>query len=324
MHIKQTLNNSWSKVKNLSPAVKTTIALFLANMVQKGIAYLTTPIYTRLLTTGEYGQANIFFTWQQLFGIVAMFCLSYGVFNNGMVDYPKKRDEYSYSMLILSNLLTLSFSIILLVAFPTISGILRISMPLVLLMLTNFLFQPAYAFWNARQRYEFKYKAMIIWALVIAFISPFVSIICIYYTKGSKLNARLFGAEGSLIIIYILFYIIVGKNANWKLNKGYWKEALKFNLPLIPHYLSMYLLSSSDRLMIANIVNDSAAGIYSVASSVASIAIVVWSSINSSLIPYTYEKCKVRDYDSISKVVQPILLFFAAICGFIILCAPEL
>ena len=125
MRAKRTIGNAWDKVKSLSPGVKTSAALLFSNVVQKGITYLTTPIYTRMLTTEEYGQTNVFLTWQQLFAIVAMFCLSYGVFNNGMLDYPKKRDEYSFSLLILSNIITVVFSAILFITLPITRGFLK-------------------------------------------------------------------------------------------------------------------------------------------------------------------------------------------------------
>ena len=317
--IKSILN----RIRNMSPGVKASTALFAANIIQKGISYLTTPIYTRMLTTEEYGMASIFFTWQQLFAIIALFCLSYGVFNNGMLDYPDKRDSYSFSLLILSNIITLVFSFLLFITLPLTQNYLKLSIPFLVLMVVNFMVQPAYAFWNSRQRYELKYKGMFIWALVIAVVSPAISVACILITQGSRLDARIFGAEGSLIVIYLFFYIYLGKKSNWKLDTSYWKGALLFNLPLIPHYLSTYLLGSADRLMISHLIGDSEAAFYSVAYSVASIAIVVWSSINSSLIPYTYENCKRKNYGSIAKVVQPILVVFALICGLIILCAPE-
>lgn len=317
--IKSILN----RIRNMSPGVKASAALFAANIIQKGISYLTTPIYTRMLTTEEYGMASIFFTWQQLFAIIALFCLSYGVFNNGMLDYPDKRDSYSFSLLILSNIITLVFSFLLFITLPLTQNYLKLSIPFLVLMVVNFMVQPAYAFWNSRQRYELKYKGMFIWALVIAVVSPAISVACILITRGSRLDARIFGAEGSLIVIYLFFYIYLGKKSNWKLDTSYWKGALLFNLPLIPHYLSTYVLGSADRLMISHLIGDSEAAFYSVAYSVASIAIVVWSSINSSLIPYTYENCKRKNYGSIAKVVQPILVVFALICGLIILCAPE-
>lgn len=323
MENEKTTNSVLNRIRKMSPGVKASAALFAANIIQKGISYLTTPIYTRMLTTEEYGMASIFFTWQQLFAIIAMFCLSYGVFNNGMLDYSDKRDSYSFSLLILSNIITLVFTFILFVTLPLTQNYIKLSIPYLLLMVVNFMVQPAYAFWNSRQRYELKYKGMFIWALVVAVVSPAISVACILITRGSRLDARIFGAEGSLILIYLLFYIYLGKNSKWKLDTSYWKGALLFNLPLIPHYLSTYLLGSADRLMISHLIGDSEAAFYSVAYSVASIAIVVWSSINSSLIPYTYENCKRKNFGSIAKVVQPILVVFALMCGLIILCAPE-
>lgn len=312
-----------SRMRAMSPGVKASAALFAANIIQKGISYLTTPIYTRMLTTEEYGMASIFFTWQQLFAIIALFCLSYGVFNNGMLDYPDKRDSYSFSLLILSNIITLVFAVVLFSTLPFTQKYLKLSLPLLILMVVNFWVQPAYAFWNSRQRYELRYRGMFIWAIIVAIVSPATSVACILLTRGSRLNARIFGAEGSLVVIYLLFYIYLGKKSDWKLDTSYWKGALLFNLPLIPHYLSTYVLGSADRLMISHLVGDSEAAFYSVAYSVASIAIVIWSSINSSLIPYTYENCKKKNYESIARVVQPILVVFMLICGLIILCAPE-
>jgi len=314
---------SINKVKGLPQGVKASIAFFFANIITKGIAYITTPLYTRLLTTEQYGQTSVFLTWLQVFGIVAMFCLSYGVFNNGMIDYPDKRDEYSLSMLALSNIITVCFSGIVLCIYPLISRYLKMSFPLLVLMCIIFLFQPAYNFWAAKQRYELKYKFTVLWSLISAFVSPLIAILCIILFPDHRLYARIFGAEVALLVIYIGFYIYLILKAKGKITTKYWKAALLFNLPLIPHYLSTYLLGSADKIMISNIIDDSATAFYSVAYSVASVALIIWTAANSSLIPYTYEKCKVKDYKSISKVTIPILLFFGAACVFIILLAPE-
>jgi O-antigen/teichoic acid export membrane protein len=310
-------------IRKLPQGVKASIAFFIANIINKGIAYITTPLYTRILTDDEFGKTSVFLTWLQIFGIIAMFCLQWGVFNNGMVDYPDKRDEYSYSMLILSNIITLCFSGILLCLYPLVKEMLDISLPLIILMCVIFLFQPAYNFWMAKQRYELKYKFLVLWSILSAVISPLAAIICIKCFPGHRLYARLFGAEVVLIILYIGFYFYIGYRASFKLDTKYWKAALLFNLPLIPHYLSTYLLGSADRIMISKIINDSATAYYSVAYSVASIAIIIWTAANSSLIPYTYEKCKVKDYRSISNVTLPIMAVFGVACIFIILLAPE-
>lgn len=310
--------------KKLSKQFKASIAFFVASLVTSGLSYLTTPIYTRLLTTQEYGRVTVYLTWLQVFGIIAMFCLSYGVFNNGMIDYPEKRDDYAFSMLILSNIITLSFSAILLCLYPLYKSFIKLDLPFIVLMCLIFLFQPAYNFWVARQRYESKYKWVLFWSIVCAVLSSSVAILFCFLSKdGERLYPRIFGAEVTLIVIYIGFYLFIGFKNKWKINPHYWKQALVFNLPLIPHYLSMYLLGSSDKLMISFLIGDTETAYYSVAHSVAAVALIVWSAINASLIPFTYQKCKEKDYQAINKVTLPLVSFFAVSCVLIILCAPE-
>ena len=310
--------------KKIPIGARASIAFFISTLVTKGISYITTPIYTRLLSTTEYGQVSVFLTWVQVFGIIAMFCLSYGVFNNGMVDYPNERNDYSFSMLILSNIITLAFSGILLCVYPLVKEIIKMDMPLIIVMCVLFLFQPAYNFWRSRQRYEMKYKAVLFWSILSAVVSPLVAILLIVFNKsGSNLYARIFGAECPLIAIYIGFYVFLGAKNRWRVNVRYWKEALLFNLPLIPHYLSAYLLSSSDKIMISFLVDDSSAAFYSVAHAIASIAIIIWTSINASLVPYTYEKCKEEKLEDINKVTLPLITLFAVGCFVVILLAPE-
>lgn len=318
------MNHVIKRIKALPPGVKASIAFFIANIITTGIAYITTPLFTRLLTTEEYGVVSVYLTWKQLLGIVAMFCLSYGVFNNGMSDYPTNRNEYSFSMLLLSNTITILFSCVLIIIYPFAKTIIGLNYNVLFLLIVIYLLQPAYTFWIVRQRYELKYKWTVTWTIVCAFISPIIAIICIVLLPEKRLDARIFGSEIPLVIVYLGFYIYLARQAKFRVQKNYWKEAILFNLPLIPHYLSTYLLSSSDRIMIAKLVDNQATAYYSLAYSVASVAIIVWTAINASLVPFTYEKCKEKDYKKISDVTLPILCLFAIVCVFVIMLAPEL
>lgn len=315
--------SSLSRLKSLPPAVKASFAFFFASLVTKGIAYVTTPIYTRLLTPTEFGQTHVFLTWQHLLGIVAMFCLSAGVFNNGMVDYPDRRDEYSLSMLGLANLITLVASAILLGVYPFFRPWMGMDYPLVILMCVVFLLQPGYSFWMSRQRYELKWKASTFWTVFASLFSPAVAVTAILAFPAHGLHARLFGAEGALVVIYAGFCLHLAIKNHFRVNTSFWKQAFCFNLPLIPHYLSTYLLSSSDKLMISRMVGDAATAYYSVAHSVAFVVLVVWTSAHISLIPFIYENCKSENYAVISKVTLPILALFGGACILIILLAPE-
>lgn len=318
------MSNIFNYIRKMPQGIKASVALFISSLVTKGISFITTPFFTRLLSTNEYGQVSLYYTWLQLFGIVAMFCLYYGVFNTGMVDYPKKRNEFSFSLLMLANIITLLFSVVLFIIYPAIDNYIGLDLPLLLLMCVSFIFQPAYVFWATKQRYELKYKGVVFWACFCALISPVIAILAILFNPGtSAVYNRIFGAEIPLIIIHIGFFIYLGYKVGFKADRGYWKSAFFFNLPLIPHYLSSYLLSSSDRIMIANLIGNEATAFYSVAYSVASIALVIWSAIDSSLVPYTYEHLKRNNIKPIRTITASLLLVFTCGCLLVILFAPE-
>lgn len=314
----------FSKLKNLHVGLKASIAFFLASIVTKGIAYIVTPIYTRILPAVIYGEVSVFMTWVQVLGIIAMFSLSAGVFNNGMVDYPEERDEYSFSMLILSNIITLFFTGSMILLYPFIESFLEIDFTLLILMCVLFFFQPAYNFWIARQRYEMKYKYTVLWTILTAILSPLFAVICIFLFQNNILYARIMGANITLIVIYAFFYIHLAIKSRWKLQTKFWLGALLFNLPLIPHYLSSYLLGNINKLLISNLVGSAEAAYYSVAYSISTVVTIVWGAANASLIPYTYENCKAGNYRAISKATMPILTIFAAVSIVIMLIAPEL
>ena len=46
--------------REMSPAVRTSVWFTICNFLQRGTALITTPIFTRLLTTEEYGICNIY------------------------------------------------------------------------------------------------------------------------------------------------------------------------------------------------------------------------------------------------------------------------
>ena len=203
-------------IKTMPKGMKASLAFLLASIVTKAIAYITTPIFTRMLTSVEYGKVSVFFTWLQILGIPAMFCLSYGVFNNGMVDYPQKRNEYSFSMLILSNVITLICILIFFILYPFATSVIEQPFVLIMLMFVVFLFQPAYNFWLARQRYELKYKKTLFWSITISIVSPLVAIIAIKLNTIDNVYARIFGGEAPLVAIYLGFYYYLARKSRLK------------------------------------------------------------------------------------------------------------
>ena len=101
-------------------------------------------------------------------------------------------------------------------------------------------------------------------------------------------------------------------------------DSLKYNVSLIPYYLSMVLLNSSDRIMIQKIVGHSQAAIYSVAYSLSMIIVVVSGALNLSLQPWIFKKFKSDSNDKICSVLNLAIVFIALLNAVLLLIAPEL
>ena len=100
-------------------------------------------------------------------------------------------------------------------------------------------------------------------------LKPVIGIILVI-NANDKVIARILGLVLVEMIGYSWLSFVQIKKENI-LFKKYWKYAILFNLPLIPHYLSQIVLNSADRIMISSMVGESEAGIYSLAYSLSSI-----------------------------------------------------
>ena len=72
------------KYNSLSVQIRATIWFFVCSVLQRGISVITTPIFTRLLSTEEYGQFSVFNSWLSIAQIIVTLQLSAGVYREGI------------------------------------------------------------------------------------------------------------------------------------------------------------------------------------------------------------------------------------------------
>lgn len=177
------------KYKSLSAPVKASIWFTVCNIIQKGIALISTPIFTRIMTTQQYGVYTIYQSWYQVLTIFATLNLSAGIFNNGLTKYPEKKSEFVSSLQGLSTTVTFVLFLIY-VAIPQFwNELLGLGTLFVVAMFVQLLFEPAYLFWSAEQRYQYNYKSLIFTTMIIAIGSPLIGIIAVISTSY-KAEAR--------------------------------------------------------------------------------------------------------------------------------------
>lgn len=321
--MKKRLAGLLDKYTKLPPSVRASVWFTICNILQKGISMITVPIFTRILTEEQFGVYSVYQSWYQIIFVFATLNLSNGVFNNGMIKYEDEKEKFISSMQGLTTTITLVLMTIYLCSMDFWNNIFELSTILVLAMFFDFLVTPAMLFWSARQRFEFRYKKLVAVTLIMAVGSPVLGIATVLCTKY-KAEARILSFAAVQIVIGIIFYLYNNFKGRCFYNKKFWRFALAFNIPLIPHYLSQSVLQQSDRIMINSMVGTDKAAIYSVAYSISTMMILVTAAINNSFIPYTYKKMKEKRYDEIKKNAN-ILVVLVGICMFIVIAfGPEI
>lgn len=324
------LSNLINKYKSISIVVKASMIYTFASLLTKGLNIITTPIFTRIMTTEEIGIVTTFTSWYTILSVFANLSLNSGSFNVAMLEFEDKRDEYESSILTLSTISSILLFVVYSFFESPINKMLGLSSPLVYLLLVSFILLPATDFWMARQRYEYKYISVALISILSTIFSATFSVIAVLIAKNLGYNNlaefRLYGSNLITLGIAFLIYILIMKKGKVYFSIKYWKFALSLSLPLIVHTLSKHILDVSDRIMISNMVGKSAVGIYGVLYSISSLSLIFWNAINSSLIPYMFEKLQLgkSGEERINKIILPMIMFYSIVCILMTLVAPEI
>ena len=295
----------------------------VCNILQKGISFIVVPIYVRLLTPAEYGNFTVFQSWREILVIFATLNLYCGVFTKAMVDHPDDRCGYTSSMQTLSTLITVALLVVYLVASGFWNRLLDMSTLTFLLMFAYFIFYPALQFWSVHQRVVYRYKSMVAVTLLVSVLIPILSIVLLKVTDLRE-EAVIMGNLLVQIAVGLCFYIYNYIKGKRLVHKEYWVSALKFNIPLIPHYLSLIALAQVDRIMIKEMCGEAKAGIYSFTISISSLMSIFINAINSAIVPWIYDSLKKKSCENLAKVCNALVLLLGIMTLGVILVAPEL
>ena len=311
------------KYNNMAIQAKASIWYTICNFFQKGISFIVVPIYIRLLTTAEYGQWTVFQSWRDILIIFASLNLYAGVYTKTLVDNKDDRDRYTSSMQGLGTLVTLGLLLIYFFTHEWCNRALGLNTPLMLLLFLYFIVYPAFSFWGTRQRVENRYRPMVAVTVVVSILTPVVSLLLLRHTQ-LRTEALILGYLAVQCGVGLIFYVYHFWKGRCFFDAGYWRYALKFNIPLIPHYLSLIVLGQSDRIMIKYFCGESDAGIYGFAYQIASVMSIFLSAVNGARVPWAYEQLRSGVYSSLRKVSNALCVMMGAITLMAALLSPDI
>ena len=309
------------KYTNMSAPVKAALWFTICSFLQRGISMLTTPIFTRLLSTDEYGLYSTYLSWETVLLMIVTLSLYKAIMNL----YVKYDDQQRVLAAVcgLEFALSVAWMIVGFVFRHQLGALLGLSSNLVCCLFIYFPFQAAFQCWSLYKRYVYDYKRLVVVTLIYTAGSAFLGVFAVLFVSSTA-ESRAIAATVITAAIGIVIYISVFKRTKTFYDKNIWLFALGFCIPLMPHYLSEFVLQSSDKIMINYLCGSRDVALYSVAYAAGSLINLITNAINSTFAPYQYQKIKSGEYNLLAKRANQVLLFVGVMLAGIMIFSREI
>lgn len=134
--------------------------------------------------------------------------------------------------------------------------------------------------------------------------------------------ARILGyLVGSAVVV--LYQLVRAAGVRVRSERALVGFGIAITLPLLAHELIYLVLSQANRVFLSTLVDREAAGVFAFAFSLANVAVVAATAVNSSWTPWYFQHAKMGEHDRIRSTGSQLLLGFGAMVGVACLVSPE-
>jgi O-antigen/teichoic acid export membrane protein len=324
--LKNTYGKLIKRYRALPVSAKASFWFLLANIFQKGVIIICTPIFTRLLTTEEYGKYPTFQSFQTVFMVVTTLRIFDDATAKALVKYKKDREGFVSSAQGLITLLTLTSFIIITIFYRFIGTLIDLPYWIIALLFFDILTTSAFNLWSYKERYELRYRLLVARSIFMGVISPGIALALIYLNSKIGISNDWVRVLGWVIgngIVGAWLYVNNLRSGRKLFNKEYWVFCLKFCLPLIPYFLSSAFLTKSGQIAVDRFSGADKAGIFGLANSLSTLMLIFNDALTKTLIPWTYTKISENNTERIKNPVNIMAASIALLNLLLMLAAPE-
>lgn len=298
----------------MNTIIKNTAIYAIGEVLPKLLSFLLLPLFTRYLSTTEYGIISYTSSLMLLITVIGILSLN----SYALRYYFERKDELDRRRLLGTVYMVIGLMNTLLIVIgwlvlPVVIEHYHIQVPwhpyFKLALINNFLVSFStipLVIYRVRQdsgRYvllSFSYSLLTL-LLNIYFVAVLKKGIIGYYYSTLLVS----------IPYFIIYACIIKKYACFKISSEYVKEGLKFSLPLVPGAIAYFFLNMVDRIILERNVPLSEIGIYNIAVTLTSALGIIIQSGYHAVEPEIFSHFGSSDYYKFVKKAQTV--FFIAI-----------
>lgn len=311
------------KNKKSASFLSSSIIYVFGSFLTSGLAFITTPIFTRLLTPEDYGITSVFATWVSVFTIF-IGVQSGSTIATAHIHFKKEEfDPYLSSILFMS---TMSFIVVSAICFifrQQIAGLLNLSIGLLTVLVLQSFLGYVQQFYNAYLIQIQKPLQSLILSFSYSFLTVGLSLFLVFHMETDRYYGKILGNAVVACLFGLCLYFVIMVKGKMFISLKYWKYCLPLSLPLVLHFLSALVLCQSDKIMLQRISGNYEAGIYSFAYTIANVLALLGSSTNNAWVPWYYKNTKTKNIENINKMAKKYIFLFSIGTCIIMLMTPE-
>jgi len=291
----------------------------LGPFVPKIVGLLMLPIFTKVLTTEDYGVQSLMNSSVALIGVLSMLGLQLplsNAFYHHSHHYKKRWGQF-YGFL---NLWMIFYSFLLaLVIYFIVPDEARNNLPWIILLniIPIVCFGPADVIGQMYYQLNQKPKQVVIRTIIISFITIALNYYTIVVLNLHYMGWFIANCISMLLLHfsywYPLHYVLKIKPI-YKFKRKTITKGLSVSIPMIPHFYSGFLLGSADSLLLKFfLISTAQIGYYGFAASFGGLMALVVGAINTAASPIISEQIKLKKYEDVRKLTWSIQFFLLII-----------
>lgn len=293
-----------------------------STLLLQGIAFLSTPIFTRLLGPTQFGIYSLFNSWVQICTCFMGLGMA-SALGSGLYVFKERYFAFRNSVLLVSTILGILEILLMVVLYPII--IVKISDFSILFVVIIGITSLAHYIVNFAQTafiYEKNAIPNFILSIFLSAVSVAVSVILIYKVDIEiRYIGRIYGITITYCTTAVLVWVLLFLKKPIGFNKEFFKYGFTVGFPIIFHLLAQQLLGQADRIMMqAYGKSSSEIGIYSLFYTLSSVLLTVLTALNNSWCPFYYDDVSHKKWDELNKKSKNYIELFTILAiGFLLL-----
>lgn len=294
--------------KTNNPIIINSIVYITSNLLLKAFNFLLLPLYTRYLSTDDYGITSLVTKFQN----VACYIISCCLHTSAIRMYADYKNDNEKVKRLFGTIVTFVFLcaisfLVLCVVFNKVlirlvfSGV--VFWPTIFMSMIALIFITLFMIFQEIMKGMQKAKHVAFASFLYFFVQFGLNILMVVILKKGA-NGVIFSSiiSNFLASMVILVYLIKKKLIKFCIDRKMLKECLMYSLPLLPHNVSASASSLISNVFINDFGSLSSVGIFSLASQFGSVAETVESSSNTAFQPWYYRQMNENKGDAVPSI----------------------